>query len=430
LLLVSIFFPPIMPIVMGVVITSLALFAAAATAIFVPILLLNTYAAVYELSHLHDFILLDKAKAVRQDLLRVKSQLELLFFDHPENEDVSRYIDAYKYSDNPRLVKLSFLYDAIDSSLVAWPNTVSVSNLDKSKISYRSDLRRSKQWLIDFEESLITNITKADMVVPSLTYVGESATPRPIEPLLSSGVYVHEALNRLPLINVVYRLVRAPLRMLGLVSKGVKLDSAGEANDISRILCCDHESAYPFAVYDYWLAYIHERINVMDENDRVFIDNLRNAVVKQSDVLESCSQLMRNCKKQSAMYERLKSLECVLKSYISLDMAKLKGVSQELEKCQGVSMQGPAHELEKDLLFLSCALLDDDCQVLGNNKVDATKISKTLDIGALQKSFAALQVQKDKVVLDKNKKQLDLTKGKPFQSVLSVLKPKPPTNQG
>ena len=49
---------------MGVVITSLALFAAAATAIFVPILLLNTYAAVYELSHLHDFILLDKAKAV------------------------------------------------------------------------------------------------------------------------------------------------------------------------------------------------------------------------------------------------------------------------------------------------------------------------------------------------------------------------------
>ena len=57
----------------------------------------------------------------------------------------------------------------------------------------------------------------------------------------------------------------------------------------------------------------------MDEKDREFIDNLRNAVVKQSKVLDLCSQLMRNCNKQSAMYERLESLECVLKSYIRLD---------------------------------------------------------------------------------------------------------------
>lgn len=435
LILVSVFVPPLVPIVMGVVVVSLGLFVASAAVLVVSILLMNTCAAIYELNHLRDFMLLDKAKKVNEGLMAAKSQLELIFFDQLDNGNINENIDALKYSDNKRLVKLSFLYDTINRSLKDWPKTVSNNSFDKSKSKYTHDLSRSKQWLVGFEEDLITSVAEADMDILQPFSAQSAGVLNRIEPELSAGVYVHEALSRLPLINVVYRLVTTPLRMLGIVSKGDKLypDVSVKGEDhlsfdaVRSVLHSDHGQVYPYSVYDYWLARINEKIAVIDFDDRELIDGLRNAAVKQGEVLDACSKLMNKCGPSSPLYNRLESLQRVLKSYVGLNSEKLSKVSVELDKCEKLSSKKSRDGVEIDLLRLSCDLLGDDCNTLAKGGGEtAYRVDSGLDVQALQESFEALQQRRDKVVTENNIKIQLLKKEKPFTEVLSILKPPKP----
>lgn len=434
MLVLGLFFPPIMPVIMTAVLGSLLLFAAAVAVMLVPIFVLNTYIATHELRHLRDFMLLEKAEDVKNRLDTIKERLDLMLFDEL-NEDLSHadVLNALKFSDDSQLVKLAYMYEAISLSITQWkPASEKVNSADY----FKHCVSKSQAWLVDFEENLLVGMARASSQVEmdevknaeDKNFDNVQVTKR-IMPVLSTGVYIHEALNRLPLINLLYRLSIKLLNMTGLVSSIAKpyLLSQPEGvrdflalQSMRKVFTEQHERLYPFAVYDNWVERITIKLNEINADQLTAVHALQSATAEQVKLCKMFAAL--RSKGHGSLRKEIDQIERVVKTYVTLDKSRLRAVGECLEKYNAtLSSEKNDNNLRQDLLRSACGLLEHDCSQLGD-------INSSYDSEALEKSYDALVDRKNEIIAERNK-TIDMQYGK-ISSMVQVLKPKPRVDEG